>query len=157
MKKLSVLLILVMSALMLTAGGKATSYVTIGGKTYFCEKAKPGLINMNLTMDDGTIVKVPLKKVDSYYRNGRLFERLPVVMEGAGGNQTELLEYVTSRNGLRLYKYSTMQEHGELFDNTYKKAHQEFELYVFKDGKLYLQVTRENMGSVLPFFHIQVI
>jgi hypothetical protein len=157
MKKLFVFLILVMSVLMLKAGGEATGYVKVGDETYFCEKVKPGLFNMNLTLDNGTIIKVPLKKVDSYSCNGRMFERLPVMCKGAPENCTELMEYVTSRNGFRLYKYSTVQEHGELYDNTYKKAHQEFELFVFKDGKFCLQVTKENIESVLPFFGIQVI
>jgi hypothetical protein len=157
MKKLSVLLILVMSVLMLKAGGEATSYVTFGGKTYFCQKVVPGLFNMNLIMNDGTIMKVPLKKVNSYSCNGRLFERLPVLCKGAPANCTALMEYVTQRNGLRLYKYSKIQAHGELCDNNYESAHLEFVFFVFKDGEFYMPVTKENIESVLPFFGIKAI
>ena len=157
MKKLSVLLILVMSALMLTAGGKGTNYVTVGDQTYFCQSVKSGLINLNMTMDDGTIVKVPFKKVESYSTNGRLFERLPVMCKDAPANCTALMEYITSRNGFRLYKYCNVQEHGELYDCSYKKAHKEFTYFVFRDGKFHMQVTPENAKSVLPFFGIEVI
>lgn len=157
MKKLSALLIMVMFALMVKAGGEATSYITFDGKTYFGEKVKPGLLTMNLTMSDGTIMKVPFKKVDSYSCNGRLFERLPVMCKGAPENCTALMEYITARNGFRLYKYSVIQEHGELYNNTYEKAHEEFEFFVFKDGKYHLQVTQENAVSVLPFFGIKVL
>jgi hypothetical protein len=157
MKKLAVLMILVMSALMLKAGGEATSYVTFDGKTYFCQKVTPGLFNMNLTLDDGSILKVPLKKVDAYSSNGHLCERLPVRCEGAPANCTALMEYVTSRNGFRLYKLCEYGECGSLWDNTYQKAHLQVEYYVFKDGKFHLQVTKDNVGSVLQFFNVPVI
>jgi hypothetical protein len=157
MKKLSVLLVLVMSVLMLKAGGEAASYVTFDGKTYFCQKITPGLFNLNLTMDDGTIMKVPLKKVDSYSCNGRLCERLPVMCKGAPANCTALMQYITTRNGFRLYKLCEYNECGDLWDNTYKKAHLQVEYYVFKDGKFHLQVTKDNAGSVLQFFNIPVI
>ena len=157
MKKLSLILMLVMSVLMLKAGGKGTSYVTVGDQTYFCQSLKSGIVNLNMTMDDGTIVKVPYKKVESYSTNGRLFERLPVMCKDAPANCTAMMEYITSRNGFRLYKYCKVQEHGELYDGSYKKAHEEFTYFVFRDGKFHMQVTPENAKSVLPFFGIKVI
>ena len=157
MKKLSLLLILVMSVLLLKAGGESVSYVTFNGKTYFGEKVKQGLFNMTLTLSDGTIMKVPLKKVDAYSTNGHLFERLPVMCQNAPENCTALMEYVTSRNGFRLYKYSVVQEHGELYNNSYEKAHMEYGFFVFKDGKYHLEVTQKNAESVLPFFGIEVL
>jgi len=157
MKKLSVVLILIMSVLFVKAGGESVSYVTVDGKTYFCEKAKPGLFNMNLTMDDGTIMKVPLNKVDAYSCNGHLCERLPVICEGAPTNCTALMEYVTTRNGFRLYKNCEYSECGDLWNNTYKKAHLQVDYYVFKDGEFYLQVTKDNIKSILAFFNVPVI
>lgn len=157
MKKLSVILILIMSVLFVKAGGESVSYVTFDGKTYFCEKAKPGLFNMNLTLDDGTIMKVPLNKVDAYSCNGHLCERLPVMCKDAPANCTALMEYITTRNGFRLYKHCEYSECGDLWNNTYKKAHLQTDYYVFKDGKFYLQVNKENIESILTFFHIPVI
>jgi len=157
MKKLSVFLIMVMFALMVKAEGEANSYVTVDGKTYFCQDVKPGLLNMNLTMSDGTILKVPFKKVDAFSHNGHLYERLPVMCKDAPANCTALMEYITSRNGLRLYKYCKIGSCGDLLDNTYEKAHLQYTFFVFKDGKFYLPVTKENAESILPFFGIKVI
>lgn len=157
MKKLFVILILVMSALMLKAGGEATNYVTVNGKTYFCQTMKTGLLNMNLKLSDGTTMKVPFKNVDSYSLNGKLYERLPVMCKGAPANCTALMEYVTSRNGFRLYKFCKTQGHGEICDGNYEKAHLEYVFFVFKDGKFYLPVTNDNMESILPFFGIKTI
>jgi hypothetical protein len=157
MKKLSLFLILFISVLILKAGGEATSYVTVNGKTYFCQTVKSGLLNMNLKMTDGSIMKVPLKNVDSYSCNGRLFERLPVKCKWAPANCTAMMEYITSRSGLRLYKYCKLQEHGDLYNCNYHKAHMEFEYFVFKDGKFYLHVTPDNAESILPFFGVKTI
>jgi len=157
MKKLSALLIMVMFVLMAKAGGEATSYVTVAGKTYFCQMVRPGLLFMNLTLNDGSILKVPFKKVDAYSYKGHLYERLPVMCKNAPANCTALMEYITSRNGLRLYKYCKTGACGDLLDNTYEKAHLQFEFFVFKDGKFYLPVTKENIESILPYFGIKVM
>lgn len=157
MKKLSLFLILFISVLILKAGGEATSYVTVNGKTYFCQTVRSGLLNMNLKMADGSIMKVPLKNVDSYSCNGCLFERLPVKCKWAPANCTALMEYVTSRNGFRLYKYCEYRECGDLYNGNYKKAHLQSEYFIFKDGKFHLHVTPDNAESVLSFFSIKAI
>jgi hypothetical protein len=154
MKKLAVVLILFLSVMLVKAGGESVNYVTIDGKTYFCDKMNQGLFSINLKLDDGTIKKIPFEKVDSYYCNGRLFERLPVMCKGAPANCTALMEYITSRNGFRLYKYCVFQEHGDLCANSYKKAHLQLEYFVFKDGKFYLPVNKDNAASILPYFGI---
>jgi hypothetical protein len=146
-----------MTVLMLKAGGEATSYVTVNGKTYFCQTVRTGLLHMNLKMTDGTIMKVPFNKVDSYLCKGRLFERLPVKCKGAPANCTALMEYITQRNGFRLYKYCKVQENGDIYNCTYQNAHKEVEYFVFKNGKFYLHVNQDNVESVLPFFGIKTI
>ena len=157
MKRLIAVLLLLMFAPVLVAAAETPNYVTTGGKTYFCEKMKPGLFCARITMDDGTILKVPFGKMDSYYCHGRLFERLPVNCEGAPENCTALMEYITSRNGLRLYKYCQYGECGELYNCTYKKPHLQFVFFVFKDGEFYLLVDQKNAPTVLPFFGIEAL
>ncbi|NTW23429.1 MAG: hypothetical protein HGA37_01915 [Lentimicrobium sp.] len=157
MKKLIAVVLLLMFALVLVAAAETPNYVTTGGKTYFCEKMKPGLFCARITMDDGTILKVPFGKVDSYSCKGRLFERLPVKCEGAPEDCTALMEYITSRNGLRLYKYCEYGECGDLYNNTYQEAHLQFVFFVFQEGEFYLEVDQKNAPTVLPFFGIEVL
>ncbi|MBK6965318.1 MAG: hypothetical protein IPH20_15640 [Bacteroidales bacterium] len=157
MKKLLTILLLVISAMELNATNDVVNYVTSGGKTYFCQKMKPGLLCANIRTCDGNILKFPFKNVDAYCCNGRLFERLPVVYEGAPANSTALMEYITTRNGLRLYRYCKYGECGDIYNSTYKKAHPQFIFFVFQDGKFYLEVNQKNAATVLPFFGIQTI
>lgn len=157
MKKLFALLVMVMFTLALKAGEETINYVTTGGKTYFCHHSKAGLFYTKVVLDDGKMLKIPFSKVDAYFCKGRLFERLPVVCEGVPSGCTALMEYVTSRNGLRLYKYCKYGECGDLRNNTYQKAHLQVLYFVFKDGKFYLKVDKKNAPTVLPFFGIKVI
>lgn len=157
MKKLFAVLLMVIFALALKAGEETTNYVKTGGKTLFCRHSTAGLFRTKVVMDDGTILKVPFRKIDAYYCDGRLFERLPVVCEGAPAGCTALMEYITSRNGLRLYKYCKYGECGDLLNNTYQKAHLQVQYFVFKDGKFYLKVDKKNAHTVLPFFGIKVM
>ncbi len=86
-----------------------------------------------------------------------MFERLPVMCKGAAANCTALMEYVTTRNGFRLYMLCDYGECGSLCDKTYKKAHLQVEYFVFKDGIFYLPVIKDNAASILPFFRIKVL
>jgi hypothetical protein len=161
MKKLIAILLLVMFAFTLEARNDPESsnvnYVKSGDKIWLCEKMKSGLFALNIRMEDQGTLKIPFREVDSYFCNGRLFERLPVIYEGAPSGSTALMEYITSRNGLRLYKYCKYGECGELVNNTYEKAHLQFTYFIFRGGKFYLEVDQKNAPTVLPFFGIKVI
>ena len=156
MKKIFAMLLLVITALALRAGEETTNYLTSGGKTYFCRKVRSGLFCANIVTSDGFTLKIPYSKVDAVYRDGKLYERLPVIYEGAAQGKTALMEYITSRNGLRLYKYCEYGECGDLLRCNYKPAHLQVVYYVFKDGEFYLLVDCKNAASVLPFFGIKV-
>ena len=154
----NLLLLMLISALVLQAKNEeAVNYVNSGGKTYFCQKMKSGLFCAKVRTSDGNVLKIPFTKVDSYFCNGRLYERLPLVSEGAQVNGTALMEYITTRNDLRLYRYCKFGECGNLYNSTYKKAHQQFVFLVFQDGKFYLEVDQRNAATVLPFFGIQTV
>jgi len=159
MKKLFALLLLVMFAFVMeaSAGNETLNYVKSGGKTYFCEKVRLGLFCANIALEDGNTLKIPLSKVDAYFCKGNLYERLPMIRQGVATGCTAMMEYVTTRNGLRLYKYSEFNECGDLLDNTYKKPHLQTAYFVYKDGEFYLEVDKRNAPTVLPFFGIDVI
>ena len=55
-----------------------------------------------------------------------------------------MMEYVTSRSGLRLYRYSS-----------HDQKTPQHSYFVYKNGKLHLRVTQENALSTLPFFGIK--
>ncbi len=154
MKKLVVLLALVSFAFVIQSSGKL-NYVTIGDKTYFSNAVKVGINNVRIGTEDGMTVKAPLNKVNSYMVDGKLFERLPIVCIDGNVKCTELLELVAFRNGLRLYKYCPENNSKNLGCCFYDESNLRAMFYIYKEGKLYLRVNKENAETVFPFFGVE--
>jgi hypothetical protein len=128
------------------AGGESTSYVKANGKVYFGQDLKTGLLKMKIISSDGSVIKVSNRDVEAYMHDSRLFERLPVVCDNNEILCEAMMEYITSRSGLKLYRYF----HTEMNVSSYS-------YYVFKDGKFYLRIDETNAEATLPFFGIKVL
>lgn len=139
-------LILICTGIQAMAGGESVNYVKAGGKVYFGKNIKFGLFNTKVIDADGTITKVPNRKVEACMHNSKLYERLPVVCENNDTTCLAMMEYITSRAGLKLYRYDSYPE---------KKSR--YEYFVFKDNKFYLRINQDNALSILPFFGVEVL
>jgi len=132
------------------------SYVKSDGKTYFGCQIKSGIFNTKITNTDGKTIRIPNTRVEAMVDNGRMFERMPVVINDKGVECTALMEYITSKNGLRLYRLTCYSEHCDLANGIFEKAHPEEMYFVYKDGKVYLSIDESNAENVLPYFGISV-
>lgn len=128
------------------AGGDNISYLRTADKVYIGQDLKIGLFNSKIISSDGTINKIPNRDVLAYMDDSRLFEYLPVVCESNEILCYAMMEYISSRSGLRLYRY-------DCFDGKNTRCY----YYIFKDGKFYLQINPVNALTVLPFFGINDI
>jgi|APDOM4702015023_1054809.scaffolds.fasta_scaffold84868_1 hypothetical protein len=141
-----IVLILLSFGINAMAGGKSTSYVKAGGKVYFGQDLKMGLFNMKIISDDGNTVKIPNRDVEAYMHDSRLFERLPVICENNDTLCFALMEYITSRSGLKLYRYCC-----------YETNEPRYGYYVFNNGRLYLRIDPKNALTALPFFGVDIM
>ena len=158
MKKSVLIVMIIMMAFGLKLfAGEDISYVKAGDKTYLGTEVKVGLFNTKIFTLEGTIVKVPNTKVDAYMHNNHLFERLPVVCQNNVVQCLALMEYVTSRSGLRLYRYSSIYADSDPWMNKFEIAKLHYDYYVFKDGAFYLLIDEKNATTSLPFFGVKVI
>ena len=139
-------LILICFGVKVMAGDESISYVKTGDKLYFGQDLKMGLFNLKIIASDGTVTKIPNRDVKAYLSNSRLFEYLPVVCEKNDTVCFAMMEYVTTKSGLNLYRYS-------YYDEKVPK----YEYYVFKEGKFHLRIDRKNARTTLPFFGINVV
>jgi len=127
-------------------GDESISYVKAGDKVYFGEDLKVGLFNTKVITTDGTAIKIPNRDVKSYMHDSKLFELLPSIGENRKPNGYKLMEYITSRSGLKLYR-----------SNCYDGKDTWNDYLVYKDGQFYLRIDQENASSTLPFFGIEVL
>jgi hypothetical protein len=125
---------------------KDISYVKTRDTVYFGQNLKIGLFNSKIISSDGTYTKISNRDVIAYMHNSHLFEYLPVIGESNQILFYAMMEYLTSRSGLRLFRYN-------YFDGRDTKCY----YYVFKDGKFYLKIDQRNALTVFPFFGINDI
>ena len=141
--------IVIIALLLLSIGVKAItdgndlSYIKTGNNVYFGQDLKIGLFTSKIISSDGTVTKISNRDVVAYMHDSRLFEYLPVISESNDILCYAMMEYITTRSGLRLYRYSC-------FDEKDTKCY----YFVFKDGKYYLRIDQRNALTTLPFFGI---
>jgi hypothetical protein len=149
MKKsiLSIAILLICFGIRVFAGTNDACYVKAGDKVYFGKDIKIGIKHTKIIADDGTVQKVDNRDIKAYMRDGKLFEMLPVVCDKNDTICHALMEYITSRSGLKLYRYCC-----------YSGCESKYCYFVFKDGKFFLRVNDPYIAqAVLPFFGIKVI
>jgi len=148
MKTKSVIIILLLTGfgIRLMAGGANISYVKTESKIYFGEDIKIGLFNTKVFSPDGSIALVHNRDIVAYMHNSKLFESMPLVGENNENLGFVKMEYITSRSGLKLYRYCYKDQ----------KCPQ-YEYLVYKDGKLHLRINQDNAHSTLPFFGIKAL
>jgi hypothetical protein len=148
MKSSILIVVLILTGLGLKANneGKTVSYVKTENNVYFGQDVKMGLFNTKIISSDGTVTKVPYRDVVSYMDDSRLFEYLPVVCEKNDTTCYAMMEYVTTRSGLNLYRYCC-----------YKSNEPKYIYYVYKGGDFHLRIDQKNAKTALPFFGIKVV
>jgi hypothetical protein len=158
MKRIMIVTLLTLFAVSLYAGDKENlNYIKTGGKTYFGCQIKAGIFNTRIITTDGKRVKVANQNIEAMVSNGRLYQKLPVICKNNVTDCMALMEYITSKDGMRLYRHTSYNGHYDLANGIIEKAHPEFTYFIFKDGKFHLRVDANNAETVLPFFGIEVI
>lgn len=154
MKKFVVLISLVTFAFLGTAAGKS-NYALANGKVYYSENARVVFNKIRLETEDGLTMVIPLKEVDAYRVNDRVFYRLPLVCKNGEERGNALLELVGFRNGLSLFRCLKPDESlGCCFEDTSGMVGMYF---VYKGKDLYLRVDEKNAWTVFPFFGIKAL
>jgi hypothetical protein len=119
-------------------------YVKTANMVYFGNDVKMGLFNTKIISCDGCVTKVKTSEITSYMHDGKLYDLLPLICPTGDTLCHAFLEYMTSRNGLKLYRFHCCE-------NCIVK----WVYFVYKDGNLYLRINQYNAESILPFFGIK--
>ncbi len=124
------------------------SYVKTKDHVYFGNDIKRGLVKTKIITVDGSVTEVKNKKIIGYMHNNKLYELLPLVCEKNDTLCYTMMEYITSRSELRLYKYCC-----------YHSGCAKYAYFVFdKQNKLYLRVdNHHNALAILPFFGVELL
>jgi len=132
-------------------------FVVANGITYFCQSFKIGLINTCIVTLTGDMVKVPNSHVQAYQLNGRQYELLPLV--NASGDTIDLafMEFISMRNGSRLYRYCSNCCKYDPLNGEIAPLNRVYRYYVLKNGELRLLSDNHETGKILASFNVRVI
>jgi hypothetical protein len=130
-------------------------YVITNNDTIICDHVSLGVNNARITKTNGELLKINKEEVKAFLVHGKLYEKLPVYLNGSYTGQTAFLELIGQRNGLKLYKYTYFVDSGWDSSNQVVMPTKEVTaLIIYKDNNYYLEVDDKNAKTVLPFFHI---
>jgi hypothetical protein len=141
------LLTILMVAILGTAvsanpGSKSDLLVTKDGKVLVAD-VKLGLFNINAKLADGNTMKINLKEVSSYTKDGEHFAKKPLYNEKKYSG-TVFMKLISWRNGLGLYYFED-----PALGSTDNKRY-----FVFKDeDTFWLEVDPKNSDSIRNFFN----
>jgi len=127
------------------AAGPDVCYVKTADKVYFGKDVKKGVLHTKIIAADGTITKLETHDIKSYMHDGKRYDLLALICPNGDTLCYNFLEYVTTRSGLKLYRYEcceNQRDHVLVY-------------FVYKDDKLYLRVNQMNAESIFPFFGIK--
>jgi|GEM_PF-1008407 hypothetical protein len=132
-------------------------YVASTGEKLYCKKIQVGARNIKAVLENGQEVTVPTAQIKMYSLNGKTFEKLPVYMDGKFSKEHRFMEFVTTRAGLKLYKYSKYMEGYDKTSGAYMGITKVDYYQVFKGDEFYVEVTDRNYQTLFEFFRIKVV
>lgn len=143
MKNIIITAAFIIFALSASATSKTTDYViTENGVEYF-KKVKTNSDKFIVgIMNDGTKVKLLKENVKEYRHDGVVYERKNLVKDNQLCNDCDFMELINSRNGIKIYKYSSPDVNGNLVPD----------IFVYNNEKFVTKVTRKNMNQIIAFF-----
>lgn len=134
---------------------KANYYVMNTGETMNCTEIQFGANSIKAVLESGESVKLAKSDVKAIRANGKYFEKLVVYKNNQKTNNEEFMQFVTTRAGLKLYKYTA-----NIADLNGQKAFNSdglnAECYViYKGAEFYNEITELNYPTLFEFFNIK--
>ncbi len=148
MKKIFLLITVAMFYLAGFAGSPA-SWISSKEGRMNVEKIRIGINNARVVLETGERVVIPIKDLDSYSLNGRIFEKKMMYMNGKSTGKSAYMELLDSKNGLNLFRNVEYDQEAIEPLNPVDK------FYVYKNDQLYLALDEKSMPSVFKFYELK--
>ena len=142
MKKLSILVIIGIVCLTSMAKAGVPDYVICEDGVRYFEKVRYGLNTSLVGISESGRVAYKSEDVISFRRNGRVYERMPVIRNNKETGRYDFLELVAYRNGMKVFR----EDSGGI------PGRRSNDLIVYKDGKYVVRFDSKNSDNLGRFF-----
>jgi hypothetical protein len=143
MKKLTFLFILGIFTLSTVVNAGTPDYIQTRDDVKFYSKVRTGLLSVLIGVDDSGRTRYDIDEVVAYRKNGRVYEKMPVISDNKETGRYAFMELVSYRNGLKVFKH-------EITSGLVYPA--EAEYLVFRNGSYVVHFDHKNVLSLNEFF-----
>ena len=143
MKNLSILIIIGILGLSSIIEAQVPDYIITRDEVKYFKKVREGLSSNIIGITEVGREKISADQVLAYSRDGRIFERMPVIEDNRETGRYAFMELLTHRNGLKVYKHITMP---------YTNDPEEEYLVYTVDGKYVVRFDSKNSPTLNQFF-----
>lgn len=153
-------LILTISALMIAtvtmaANLESTYFVKNTGELTNCKKIFFRANDIKVVYENGTAVFIPKNEVKAIRLNEVYYEKLPVYQNNERTNKEEFMQFVATRGGLRLFKYSEDLANARSSKGFNVNGFTTEHYVVYKGDQLWVEVTDQNYPTLFDFFGVK--
>jgi hypothetical protein len=153
-------LILTIGALMIAtatmaANLESTYFVKNTGELTNCKKIHFRANDIKVVYENGTEVFIPKNEVKAIHLNDVYYEKLPVYVNNEKTDKEEFMQFVTTRGGLKLFKYSANVSKANGSKGFNVSGYTMDYYVVYKGDQLWVEVTDVNYPTLFAFFGIK--
>jgi hypothetical protein len=141
MKKISYLFLIAFLSTTFLAKAGLPDYILTGDEIEYYEKVRYGVTASLVGIKDSNRNRYKSDEVSEFRKNGKVYERMPVIRDNKETGRYAFMEVVSYRNGLKVYKYY----HPGLYS-------QDNELLVFKGKQFVVSFNEKNARTLSNFF-----
>lgn len=126
-------------------------YMDSTNEKLYCKKISLGKEVTVVILENGQEVTVPTSEIKMYSVDGKIYEKLPVYINNQNTNTSEFMEFMATRAGLKLYKYTMLEKKSDKKPNAKRKVEK---YYVFKGDQFWMEVTEKTKANQSDFFGV---
>ncbi len=143
MKKLSVLFIIGIISLASTVKAGVPDYIVTEEGVKFYERVRYGITANIVGVSESGRDCYAANEVIAYRRNGRIYERMPVIRDNSETGRYDFMEVMAYRCGMKVYRHNIPAGLNMPDNNEY---------LVFRDGKFVVRFDEKNIKTLNEFF-----
>lgn len=157
MRTLGLIAFLVLMTMGVSAANTGADFVIADGVMYNCTEIHKGFAKTRITTTDGEKFKIPNFLVQSFRKNGRQYELLPLVNGKGDTVAMTYMELIATHSGSSLYRYCTNCNKYDPLSAEIAPLNRIYRYYILKNGKLKLLHDDAATSNAMAFFNVRMI
>jgi hypothetical protein len=131
---------------------KANYFVKNTGEIMNCKKIHFRSNDIKVVLENGEKLLISKDQIKALRANNKYYEKLPVYINNKKTKNEEFMQFITTRAGLKLYKYTLGINNSESSVGFNVNGYTTDCYVVFKGDQYYVAITAANYPTMFQFF-----